>query len=103
MTANHTDTRLLDLERELLALDRMIAAAEEAHDDATLDSTFKRRTAVATAIFKKKPAGLEGLRVQARLYILEHARDLGDADENPLDFSRIGRVLAAGVARLEAQ
>jgi len=49
-------------------------------------------------------AGLEGLAAQARTFLTEYELDRRSADEEEgdLEFSRIGAVLAEGVARLAA-
>jgi len=75
------DAALLELERELMELDRAIRAAEE------------NREAIDYALFDRR------LAVQARAYLSEHEVEFAEG-EGELDFSRIGAVLAHGILAL---
>jgi hypothetical protein len=52
-------------------------------------------------IFNTPAAGLAGLSVQARVYLLEREVEVAEGEgEGELDFSRIGAVLANGILAL---
>src|SRR6516225_9390799 len=89
------DGALLDFERELLALDRAIRAADE-NREAMNYSLFDRRDELMVRIFNTPAAGPAGLAVQARLS--EHDVEFAEAEGGePLDFSHMGAVLAHGI------
>jgi len=94
------DGALLDLERQLLALDRAIRAADE-NQEAIPYATFDRRDELMARVFDTPAAGLAGLAVQARLFLAEHEVEFEAGEgEGKLDFSRIGAVLAHGILAL---
>jgi hypothetical protein len=64
------DAALLELERELMELDRAIRAAEE-NREAIDYALFDRRDELMARIFTTPAAGLAGLAVQARAYLSE--------------------------------
>jgi hypothetical protein len=64
------DAALLELERELMELDRAIRAAEE-NREAIDYALFGRRDELMARIFTTPAAGLAGLAVQARAYLSE--------------------------------
>jgi hypothetical protein len=94
------DAALLELERELMELDRAIRAAEE-NREAINYTLFDRRDEVMARIFTTPAAGLAGLAVQARAYLSEREVEFAeDEGEVPLDFSHMGAVLAHGILTL---
>ena len=62
------DAALLELERELMELDRAIRAADE-NREAMNYSLFDRRDELMASIFNTPAVGLAGLAVQARLLV----------------------------------
>jgi hypothetical protein len=94
------DAALLDLERELMQLDRAIHAAEE--NRVAIDyALFDRRGDLMARIFNTPAAGLAGLAVQARAYLSEREVEFADSEgEGPLDFPHMGAVLAHGILTL---
>jgi hypothetical protein len=92
------DAALLELERELMELDRAIRAAEE-NREAINYALFDRRDELMVRMFNTPAAGLPGLAVQARTYLSEREFAEGEGDE-PLDFSHMGAVLAHGILTL---
>jgi hypothetical protein len=91
------DAALLELERELMELDRAIRAADE-NREAMNYSLFDRRDELMARIFNTPAAGLAGLAVQARAYLSEHDVEFAEADGGePVDFSHMGAVLAHGI------
>jgi hypothetical protein len=64
------DAALLELERELMELDRAIRAAEE-NREAINYALFDRRDELMVRMFNTPAAGLPGLAVQARTYLSE--------------------------------
>jgi len=94
------DPALLELERELMELDRAIRAAEE-NREAIDYALFDRRDELMARIFTTPAAGLAGLAVQARAYLSEREVEFADSEgEGPLDFSHMGAVLAHGILTL---
>jgi hypothetical protein len=94
------DAVLLELERELMELDRAIRAADE-KGEAINYGLFDRRDELMARIFNTPAAGLGGLAVQARAYLSEHEVEFADSeDKRPLDFSHLGAVLAHGILTL---
>src|SRR5215831_963084 len=94
------DAALLELERELIELDRAIRAAEE-NREAIDYALFDRRDELMARIFTTPAAGLAGLAVQARAYLSEREVEFADSEgEGPLDFSHMGAVLAHGILTL---
>ena len=92
------DAALLELERELMELDRAIRAAEE--DREAIDyALFDRRDELMARIFNTPAAGLAGLAVQVRAYLSEREVEFADS-EGPLEFSHMGAVLAHGILTL---
>jgi hypothetical protein len=90
------DAALLELERELMELDRTIRVADE-NREAINYTLFDRRDELMARIFNTPAAGLAGLAVQARAYLSEHEFAEG---EEPLDFSHMGAMLAHGILTL---
>jgi hypothetical protein len=94
------DAALLELERELIELDRAIRAADE-NREAINYTLFDRRDELMARIFNTPAAGLAGLAVQARAYLSERESEFADSEgEEPLDFSHMGAVLAHGILTL---
>ncbi len=94
------DAALLELERELMALDRAIRAADE-NREAINYTLFDRRDELMARIFNTPAVGLAGLAVQARAYLSEREDEFADSEgEEQLDFSHMGAVLAHAVLRL---
>jgi hypothetical protein len=94
------DGALLELERELMELDRAIRAADE-NREAINYTLFDRRDELMARIFNTPAAGLAGLAVQARAYLSEREVEFADSEgEEPLDFSHMGAVLAYGILTL---
>jgi len=94
------DAVLLELERELIELDRAIRAADE-NREAINYTLFDRRDELIARIFNTPAAGLAGLAVQARAYLSERESEFADSEgEEPLDFSHMGAVLAHGILSL---
>src|SRR5215472_15592633 len=62
------DATLLELERELMELDRAIRAADEKRESIDY-ALFDRRDELMARIFNTPAAGLAGLAVQARAYL----------------------------------
>ena len=94
------DPALLELERELMELDRAIRAGEE-NREAIDYALFDRRDELMARIFTTPAAGLAGLAVQARAYLSEREVECADSvGEGPLDFSHMGAVLAHGILTL---
>jgi len=95
------DAALLELERELMELDRAIRAADE-NREAINYALFDRRDELMARIFNTPAAGLAGLAVQARAYLSEeHKVEFADSEgEERLDFSHMGAVLAHGILTL---
>ena len=94
------DAALLELERELMELDRAIRAADE-NREAINYALFDRRDELMARIFNTPAAGLVGLAVQARLFLAEHEVEFEAGEsEGKLDLSRIGAVLAHGILAL---
>jgi len=92
------DAALLELERELMELDRAIRVADE-NREAIDYALFDRRDELMASIFNTPAAGLEGLAVQARAYLSEHEVEFAEGEGEP-DFSRMGAVLANGILAL---
>jgi hypothetical protein len=92
------DAALLELERELMELDRAIRVAKE-NREAINYALFDRRDELMARIFNTPAAGLAGLAVQARAYLSEREVEFAEG-EGELDFSRIGAVLANGILAL---
>ena len=81
------DGVLLELERELMELDRAIRAADE-NREAINYTFFDRRDELMARIFNTPAAGLAGLAEQARAYLSEHEVEFADSEgEERLDFS----------------
>jgi hypothetical protein len=81
------DAALLELERELMELDRAIRVADE-NREAIDYALFDRRDELMARIFNTPAAGLAGLAVQARAYLSEHEVEFADSEgEERLDFS----------------
>ena len=94
------DAALLELERELMELDRAIRVADE-NREAINYALFDRRDELMARIFNTPAAGLAGLAVQARAYLSEHEVEFADSEgEERLDFSHMGAVLAHGILTL---
>src|SRR5262245_62316810 len=94
------DAALLELERELMELDRAIRAADE-NREAINYTLFDRRDELMARIFNTPAAGLAGLAVRARAYLSEREVEFADSEgEEPLDFSHMGAVLAYGILTL---
>ena len=94
------DAALLELEHELMELDRAIRAAEE-NREAIEYALFDRRDDLMARIFNTPAAGLAGLAVQARAYLSEREVEFADSEgEGPLDFPHMGAVLAHGILAL---
>jgi len=94
------DAALLELEHELMELDRAIRAAEE-NREAIDYALFDRRDDLMARIFDTPAAGLAGLAVQARAYLSEREVEFADSEgEGPLDFPHMGAVLAHGILAL---
>ena len=94
------DAALLELEHELMELDRAIRATEE-NREAIDYALFDRRDELMARIFNTPAAGLAGLAVQARTYLSEREVEFADSEgEGPLDFSHMGAVLAHGILTL---
>jgi hypothetical protein len=94
------DAALLELERELIGLDRAIRAADE-NREAINYTLFDRRDELMARIFNTPAAGLAGLAVQARSYLSEREDEFADSEaEEPLDFTHMGAVLAHGILAL---
>jgi len=94
------DAALLELERELMELDRAIRAAEE-NREAIDYALFDRRDELMARIFTTPATGLADLAVQARAYLSERDVEFADSEgERPLDFSHMGAVLAHGILTL---
>jgi hypothetical protein len=93
------DAVLLDLERELVALERAIETAEQSCGDA-IDAMCSRRNALAVQVFSTPAQGFEGLAVQARIFAREAKEELALRESGPLDFETMGNVLAQGILRL---
>ena len=72
------DAALLELERELMELDRAIRAADE-NREAINYALFDRRDELMARIFNTPAAGLAGLAVQARAYLSEHEVEFADS------------------------
>ena len=72
------DAALLELERELMELDRAIRAAEE-NREAIDYALFDRRDELMARIFTTPAAGLAGLAVQARAYLSEREVEFADS------------------------
>ena len=89
------DAALLELERELMELNRAIRAAEE-NREAIDYALFDRRDDLMARIFNTPAAGLAGLTVQVRAYLSEREVEFADREsEGPLDFPHMGAVLVA--------
>ena len=73
------DAALLELERELMELDRAIRAAEE-NREAIDYALFDRRDELMARIFNTPAAGLAGLAVQARAYLSEHEVEFAEGE-----------------------
>ena len=94
------DAVLLELERELIELDRAIRVADE-NREAVPYALFDRRDELMARIFNTPAAGLAGLAVQARAYLSEREGEFADSEgEEPFDFSQMGAVLAHGILSL---
>jgi hypothetical protein len=91
------DAALLELERELMELDRAIRVADENRQ--TINYTlFDRRDELMARIFNTPAAELAGLAVQARAYLSEREVEFADSEgAEPLDLSHMGAVLAHGI------
>src|SRR2546430_3557619 len=93
------DAALLELERELMELDRAIRAAEE-NREAIDYALFDRRGELMVRIFNTPAAGLAGLAVQARAYLSEYEVEFaegvayltGNKHVPRLDFARWGHL-----------
>jgi hypothetical protein len=92
------DAALLELEREVLELDRVIRVADENREVINY-ALFDRRDELMASIFNTPAVGLAGLAAQARAFNRENELK-ARGEECELDFSRIGAVLAEGIARL---
>jgi len=94
------DAALLELEREVLELDRVIRVADENREVINY-ALFDRRDELMASIFNTPAVGLAGLAVQARAYLSEHEVEFaeGEGDE-PINFSHMGAVLAHGILTL---
>jgi hypothetical protein len=94
------DAAILELERQLIDLDRAIRAADE-NREAIDYAFFDRRDELMARIFNTPAAGLAGLAVQARVYLSEREVEFADSEgEEPLEFSHMGAVLAHGILTL---
>ena len=78
---------LLELERELMELDRAIRAAEE-NREAIDYALFDRRDDLMARIFNTPAAGLAGLAVQARAYLSEREVEFADSQGEGRSTSR---------------
>jgi hypothetical protein len=76
------DAALLELERELMELDRAIRVADE-NREAINYALFDRRDELMASIFNTPAAGLEGLAVQARAYLSEHEVEFAEGEGEP--------------------
>jgi hypothetical protein len=93
------DAALLELERELMELDRAIRAADENRE--AINYALFERDELMARIFTTPAAGLAGLAVQARAYLSEREVEFADSEgEGPLDFPHMDPVLAHGILAL---
>jgi hypothetical protein len=93
------DTPLLEMERQLTKYDALIPTLPP---DKECDEVCRQRNELAMRIFDTQAQGLQGLAVQARVFVVERQNEInsGDYSELPLDAERTGHELAQGILRL---